>query len=37
MKLLQIKILNTAIERILNSKMAYIGLTYTQGDVQIIY
>ncbi len=33
MKLLQFKILNTAIERILNNEMADIGLTYTQATV----
>lgn len=33
MELLQFKILNTAIERILNSEMADIGLTYTQATV----
>ena len=33
MELLQFKILNTAIERILNSEMSDIGLTYTQATV----
>ncbi|MDE5994272.1 MAG: MarR family transcriptional regulator [Oscillospiraceae bacterium] len=33
MELLQFKILNTAIERILNNEMADIGLTYTQATV----
>lgn len=33
MELLQFKILNTAIERILNNEMSDIGLTYTQATV----
>jgi len=33
MELLQIKKLNTAIERVMNREMAKIGLTYTQSSV----
>jgi len=33
MELLQIKMLNTAVERILNQEMAEFGLTYTQTTV----
>lgn len=33
MELIQFKILNTAIERILNNEMSDIGLTYTQATV----
>ena len=33
LELIQFKILNTAIERILNQEMADIGLTYTQATV----
>lgn len=33
MELLQIKKLNTAIERVMNQEMAKIGLTYTQSSV----
>lgn len=33
MELIQFKILNTAVERILNSEMSDIGLTYTQATV----
>lgn len=33
MELIQFKILNTAIERVLNNEMADLGLTYTQATV----
>lgn len=33
MELLQIKMLNTAVERILNQEMSELGLTYTQATV----
>lgn len=33
MELIQFKILNTAIERVLNNEMAALGLTYTQATV----
>ncbi len=33
MELLQIKILNTAVERMLNQEMAELGITYTQSTV----